>query len=124
MKKLLFISLSIALVMVGSMFILPHIKKATSLPDNMVVTYSDIEKANSTNEYSSLIDLELPKNINVANNGELTETTMAIKLFNLFTLTLPKPQSELSLYFPFSCLTGQHKPKLYGLFTIWLITST
>lgn len=86
MKRLLFISLSIALVMVGSMFLLPYIKKATSLPDNMVVTYSDIEKANNTNEYSALIDLELPKNINVANNGELTETTMAIKLFNLFTI--------------------------------------
>ena len=72
--------------MVGAMFLLPHIKKANSLPDNMIVTFSDIEKVNEENSYSSLINLELPENINVATNGELTETTMSIKLFNLFTI--------------------------------------
>ena len=68
------------------MFLLPHIKKVNSLPDNMVVTYSDIEKTNKENEYSYLINLELPKNLNVATNGELTETELNVKLFNLFTI--------------------------------------
>ena len=86
MKKLLIISLSVLFSMVGLAFILPHIKKVQSLPDNMIVTYEDIEKANKTNEYSALINLELPENINVATNGELTDTTMSIKLFNLFTI--------------------------------------
>jgi len=72
--------------MVGAMFLLPHIKRVSSLPDNMIVTFSDIEKANSNDEYSALINLELPEKINVATNGELTETTMSIKLFNLFTI--------------------------------------
>ena len=52
----------------------------------MIVTFSDIENANNSNEYSSFISLELPKNINVATNGELTNTTMSVKLFNLFTI--------------------------------------
>mgnify|MGYP003552650745 FL=1 len=86
MKKLFFVSLSIAIVMICSAFVLPSIKKANSLPNNMVVTYSDIENANNQDEFSSLINLELPKNINGATNGELTETTMSIKLFNLFTI--------------------------------------
>ena len=86
MKKLLIISLSIIFAMLGTAFILPHIKQAQALPDNMIVTYEDIEKANKENEYSPLINLELPKNINVATNGELTETTMSVKLFNLFTI--------------------------------------
>lgn len=86
MKKLLFISLSICFVMIGAMFLLPHIKRVNSLPDNMIVTFSDIEEVNSENEYSPLINLELPKNINVATNGELTNTTMSVKLFNLFTI--------------------------------------
>lgn len=86
MKKLLIISLSVLFSMVGLAFILPHIKQVQSLPDNMIVTYEDIEKANKTNEYSALINLELPENINVATNGELTDTTMSIKLFNLFTI--------------------------------------
>jgi len=85
-KKLLIISLSIIFAMLGTAFILPHIKQAQALPDNMIVTYEDIEKANKENEYSPLINLELPKNINVATNGELTETTMSVKLFNLFTI--------------------------------------
>lgn len=86
MKKLFFVSLSIAIVMICTAFVLPSIKKANSLPNDMVVTYSDIENANNQDEFSSLINLELPKNINVATNGELTETTMSIKLFNLFTI--------------------------------------
>ena len=86
MKKLLIFSLSVCFVMVGAMFLLPHIKKVNSLPDNMVVTYSDIEKTNKENEYSYLINLELPKNLNVATNGELTETELNVKLFNLFTI--------------------------------------
>ena len=86
MKKLFIISLSIVFVMVGVAFLLPSIKKVNSLPENMVVTFSDIEKANESNEFSSVINLELPKNINVATNGELTKTEMSIKLFNVFTI--------------------------------------
>ena len=71
--------------MLGTAFILPYVKQVQNLPDNMIITYDDIEKANQTNEYSALINLELPKNINVTNNSDLTETTMSVKLFNLFT---------------------------------------
>ena len=85
MKKLFFISLSLIFVMLGTAFLLPNIKKANALPDEMIVTYSDIENANKTDEYSSFISLELPENINVASNGELTNTVMSVKLFNLFT---------------------------------------
>ncbi len=86
MKKLFWVSLSICFVMVATAFLLPSIKKVSSLPDEMVVTYADVHQANVSDEYSSFIDLELPKNINVANNGELTETVMSVKLFNLFTI--------------------------------------
>lgn len=86
MKKLLTISLSIIFVMFMSAFLLPSIKQINDLPNNMVVTYEDIEKANKTNTYSPLINLELPKNINVATNGELTDTVMSVKLFNIFTI--------------------------------------
>lgn len=86
MKKLFLLSLSIAFAMICTAFILPSIKKANSLPDNMVVTYNDIENANKNDTYSSFINLELPENINVATNGELTETTMSVKLLNLFTI--------------------------------------
>lgn len=86
MKKLLTISLSIIFVMLMSAFLLPSIKQINDLPNNMVVTYEDIEKANKTNTYSPLINLELPKNINVATNGELTDTVMSVKLFNIFTI--------------------------------------
>ena len=72
--------------MVATAFLLPSIKKVNSLPDEMIVTYSDIHQANVSDEYSSFIELELPKNINVANNGELTDTVMSVKLFNLFTI--------------------------------------
>ena len=86
MKKLFLVSLTIAFTMICTAFILPSVKKANSLPDDMVVTYSDIENVNKQDEFSSFINLELPKNINVATNGELTETTMSVKLFNLFTI--------------------------------------
>ena len=86
MKKLLFVSLSIAFLMVCSAFLMPSIKKATSLPNDMVVTYSDIEEANNKDKYSAVINLELPKNINVSQNGELVDTVMSVKLFNLFTI--------------------------------------
>lgn len=86
MKKLLVISLSICFIMIGAMFLLPYVKKVQSLPDNMIVTFSDIEKTNENNKYSSLINLELPKNIDVATNGELTDTTLSVKLFNIFTI--------------------------------------
>jgi len=85
-KKLLILSLSIMFAMLGTAFILPYVKQVQSLPDNMIITYEDIEKANKTNEYSALINLQLPENINVTNNNDLTETTMSVKLFNLFTI--------------------------------------
>ncbi len=86
MRRLLWISLSIAFSMVLGVFLLPSIKKVNALPNEMVVTYSDIAEANETDEYSSFISLELPKNINVATSGELTDTVMSVKLFNIFTI--------------------------------------
>jgi len=86
MKKVLIISLFLILSMLGFAFILPSIKQVQSLPDDMIVTFADIEEANKQNVYSPVINLDLPKNIDVATNGELTDTTMSIKLFNLFTI--------------------------------------
>ncbi len=86
MKKTFFVSLAIIFVMVISAFLLPNIKKVSALPDNMVVTYSDIEEANNSKEFSPLINLELPKNIDVSTDGDLTDTVLKIKLFNLFTI--------------------------------------
>ena len=86
MKKLFWTSICIVLIMILSAFVLPEIKQVNSLPDNMIVTYEDIEKANLNDTYSPLINLTLPENINVASNGELTNTVMSIKLFNLFTI--------------------------------------
>ena len=86
MRKLFWVSLSLCFAMAATAFIMPSIKKINSLPDNMVLTYSDIQKSNDTDKFSSFIELELPKNINVASNGELTDTVMSVKLFNLFTI--------------------------------------
>ena len=86
MKKLFAISLSIVFAMVATAFLLPNIKKVNSLPNNMIVTYSDIQNANENDEFSSAISLQLPKNIQVNTNGELTDTVMDIKLFNFFTI--------------------------------------
>ena len=86
MRKLLWISLSLCLVVVATAFLMPSIKRVNNLPDNMVVTYSDVQKINETDRFSSFINLELPKNINVASNSDLTDTVMSVKLFNLFTI--------------------------------------
>lgn len=72
--------------MVATAFLLPHIKQVQSLPDNMIVTLEDIEKANETDTYSSFINLKLPENLIVSNSDELTNTVMTVKLFNLFTI--------------------------------------
>lgn len=86
MKKVFIISFVLILIMTGCAFIIPSIKQINALPDDMIVTYSDINSANEEDIYSPLINLELPKNIDVATNGDLTETTMDIKLFNLVTI--------------------------------------
>ena len=85
-KRVLIISFLLVLVMVATAFILPSIKQVNALPDEMVVTFSDIEQSNKENQFSPVINLELPKNIDVAANGELTNTVMSVKLFNLFTI--------------------------------------
>lgn len=72
--------------MLGTAFILPEIKRVNNLPDEMVVTYADIEEVNDSDEFSPLISLDLPKNVNVVTNGELTDTVLNVKLFNLFTI--------------------------------------
>lgn len=72
--------------MVATVFLLPSIKKVNSLPDDMVVTYSDILQANESDEFSPLINLELPKNLDVSSTDELLDTTLNVKLFNLFTI--------------------------------------
>ena len=86
MKKLFFVSIFLVLAMVGTAFILPQVKRINDLPDEMVVTYADIAESNGSNQFGPTINLELPKNIDVAANGELTDTVMSVKLFNLFTI--------------------------------------
>ncbi len=72
--------------MLCTAFLLPSIKKVNALPDDMIVTYSDIYEANETDEFSPLINLELPKNLDVSTTDDLTDTTLSVKLFNLFTI--------------------------------------
>ena len=86
MKKLLLLSFSVICAMAMAAFLLPNIKKVNTLPDNMVVTYSDVNKVNADDEYSAFINFELPKNVNASTNGEIAETVMSVKLFNLFTI--------------------------------------
>lgn len=86
MKKLFILCLLVISTMVGCAFILPEIKAVQTLPNDMVVTYSDINEANKSDIFSPVINLELPKNLNVATNGELTNTTLNVKLFNIFTI--------------------------------------
>ena len=86
MKKFLIFSLSIVGIMLFSAFIFPYIKQINHLQDNMIVTQSDIEHANRNNTYSKLINLELNKNLKVSANNDITNTTLSIKLFNLFTI--------------------------------------
>lgn len=86
MRKLFWVSLGVVFATIAAAFLLPSVKKVMSLPDKMIVTYEDILNVNAADEYSSFIDLELPKNINVAANGELTDTVMSVKLFNIFTI--------------------------------------
>lgn len=85
-KKVLFVSILIIIAMFITALILPSIREVNKLPNEMVVTYSDILDANDNNQFSPAINLELPKNIDVSSTGELTDTTMSIKLFNLFTI--------------------------------------
>ena len=86
MKKVLVLSFSLIFVLFGLVLILPEIKRVRALPDEMVVTYEDIAQANERDEFSKSITLSLPKNLVVSSDEELTETTMSVKLFNLFTI--------------------------------------
>lgn len=86
MKKIV-ITLCISLfVLVCTAFMLPTMKKVNELPDEMVVTFADIAEVNSNEDYSPFINLSLPKNIDVATNGELTDTTLTFKLFGFIPI--------------------------------------
>lgn len=86
MKKLFWISCFIVFALVGTAFFLPYIKKINNLPNNMIVTYSDIEQVNNQDEYSKFINFDLPENLNVAVDDDYVKTTINVKLFNLFTI--------------------------------------
>lgn len=86
MKKLYIFSISIIILLSGLIYVLPFIRRAESLPDGMVVTYQDIEKVNSNKEFSPIIKLSADKNLTASQNGEPINTTLKIKLFNLFTI--------------------------------------
>jgi len=72
--------------MLFSAFIFPYIKQVNSFQDNMVITRSDIEQVNENDTYSKLINLELDKNLEVSNDCDIANTTLSVKLFNLFTI--------------------------------------
>lgn len=86
MKKLFIVSLCVVFFMIGCAFVLPQIKRVNDLPADMLITYEDVESVNKNNEFSPLINFELPKNLKVATNGELTDTTLSVKLFNFLTI--------------------------------------
>lgn len=92
MRKFFWIIFVCVLAVVGVFLIVPNIKQVNELPENMVVTYDDVIDANENDIYSPLINLNLPKNINVNKNSQLTETELKVKLFNLFTIKKIKVQ--------------------------------
>lgn len=92
MRKFFWIIFICVLAVVGVFLIVPNIKQVNELPENMVVTYDDVIDANENDIYSPLINLNLPKNINVNKNSQLTETELKVKLFNLFTIKKIKVQ--------------------------------
>ena len=86
MKKVFWAMFVFVLAVVGCCVFVPAIKQINQLPNNMIVTYDDVLQANNQNVYSPAISLDLPKNINVDKNNNLTNTTLSVKLFNLFTI--------------------------------------
>ncbi len=92
MRKVFWIMFTFVLVTVGCCVLIPSIQQINNLPDEMVVTYDDVVQANENDIYSPLINLDLPKNITVNNDSNLTETSLKIKLFNLFTIKEIKVQ--------------------------------
>lgn len=86
MRKFLLLSLCLITALVFGILLVPNIQRINALPDDMVITYSDIEQCNKQDSYSPLIDLTLPKNVPVSEDGELTSTVMSVKLFGLFTI--------------------------------------
>lgn len=86
MKKIVILFCVSLFALIGTGFLLPQIKKANELPNEMIVTYNDISSANENNDFSPFINLSLPKNIDVATNGETTDTVMTIKLFGLIPI--------------------------------------
>lgn len=86
MKKLFISSLIVVFGMIATVFLLPDIKQANSLPNEMVITYNDIVDANSSNIYGKCVNLELDKDLNVTNSDEPIETVLRVNLFNLFTI--------------------------------------
>lgn len=92
MRKVFWFCLLVIFAVVGCCVFVPIAKQIDALPENMVVTYDDILQANENDIYSPAINLDLPKNINVDNNSNLTETTMKVKFLNLFTIKKIKVQ--------------------------------
>ena len=86
MRKIVILFCCALLAIVGTAFLLPQINKIYQLPDEMIVTYSDVENANKNDEYSPFINLSLPKNVDVASDGELTDTVMTVKLFGFIPI--------------------------------------
>lgn len=86
MKKFLVISFSVVGLMLFSAFIFPYIKQINSFQENMIITKQDIEQVNQKNTYSPLISLELEKNIAVSTDKDIANTTLNVKLFDLFTI--------------------------------------
>ncbi len=86
MKKFLLISFAVIVALVFGVLIFPNVRRINALPDDMVVTYSDIQQCNDKDVFSPVINLSLPKNIEVSEDGELTNTVMSVKLFGLFTI--------------------------------------
>ncbi len=80
------LSFAVITALVFGILLVPNINRINSLPDDMVITYSDVEQCNKQDSYSPLINLSLPKNVPVSEDGELTNTVMSVKLFGLFTI--------------------------------------
>ena len=85
MKRLYIFSIAVILALIGTMYILPYFQKVNNLPSDMVVTFQDIDRANSQNEFSPIFKLSTDKNITASTPSEPIDTTLKVKLFNLFT---------------------------------------
>ena len=79
MKRFIIIFCLILFIFSGTYFLIQPVYDSINFPENMYVTYADVNSANESGKYS-FIKFSLPENVQVGNEA-VSSTTMDIKLF-------------------------------------------